>query len=180
VKTFIAVSGAVGIALGIVLVWVLCLVGLLLSCLAISGTWLVVAAAVLANLLRGWPAPGWWAVLVFAILSALVEAAEALAGAWGVKRRGGSWLASLAAFAGGIIGLILGSSMLPVVGSLLGMVLVSFALVFAVEKYRLKKSSRAADIAWGTVLSRVLVMLLKVVATLGMSVYLLVALHARP
>ena len=56
------------------------------------------------------------------------------------------------------------------------LIVVSFVLVYAVERHRLKEASKAAHIAMGAVVSRVAVILLKVGATLGMSAWLLVHL----
>ncbi|MBM4143514.1 MAG: DUF456 domain-containing protein [Lentisphaerae bacterium] len=154
--------------LGILGVSLLCLAGVVLSAFSVSGTWLVAGAAALAALVReGFP--GWGTVAVFAVISLLVEGAEAVAGAWGVKRRGGSGLAAAAAVLGGLLGLLLGTLIpVPVAGSLLGMIVGSYALAFAVEARRLRNAEQAASIARGTVLARLAVILLKLAATLGM------------
>jgi uncharacterized protein YqgC (DUF456 family) len=151
----------------------LCAAGVALSCLSISGTWLVVAAAILAGLAWPRPFPGWWTIGAFVLLSAAVELLEAAASVWGVQRRGGSRAASLAAVGGGIVGFLAGTLIpIPVVGSLLGMMAGSFALVLAVERRRLKQTSAALHIAWGAVIARALVLVLKATVTLGMAVYL--------
>ena len=163
---------AAGTGLTYFLVIILCFTGVLLSCLSISGTWLVTAAAVIAALMRGFTFPGWWTIIIFLLLSVLVELAEALAGAWGVAKRGGSKFAGFMAVIGGLLGMIAGVFIpVPVFGSLLGMMIGSFLLVFWVEKRRLA-TSHAADIAMGAVIARVLVVLLKVVVTLAMCVFL--------
>lgn len=171
---------AIGAGIGMATVWLLCLVGVFLSCLGISGTWLVVGGTLMAAWIRPDPFPGWWTVGVFAVLSGLVELAEALAGLWGVRRRGGSKLAGFMAVLGGLAGLLLGSLIpIPVVGSLLGMVAGSFGLVFAVETFRLKHTQKAARIAWGAVIAHVLVILLKVLMTLGLAAWLLIGVVVR-
>ena len=162
-----------GYGLGVVAVVLLCLAGLILSCLSISGTWFVTAATILAALLRPGGYPGWWTVAAFVGISGGVEVIEALAGVWGVQKRGGSKLAGIAAFVGGFLGIFLGSLIpVPVLGQLIGMLIGSFALTFAVEAHRLKKAQHAAHIAWGTVIARVAVILLKVVVTMGMIIVL--------
>ncbi|MCE9613081.1 MAG: DUF456 family protein [Lentisphaerae bacterium] len=160
-----------------VLILLLCLAGLLLSAVSLSGTWLVLAAALVARWLPGTAGPGWGTVAVFAALAVLVEVGEALAGGWGVRRRGGSRLAGVAAIVGGLAGLVLGGLIpIPIVGSLLGMCAVGFVAVYAVERHRLQATGAAAHIAWGAVLSRLFVMLLKAGVTLGMIAWLVVAL----
>ncbi|NLG33866.1 MAG: DUF456 domain-containing protein, partial [Lentisphaerae bacterium] len=65
-------------------------IGLILSGLSISGTWLVVAAAALLAGAGGDGFPGWGTPLAFALIALLVEGVETAAGWLGVTRRGGS------------------------------------------------------------------------------------------
>ena len=162
-----------GVGLVYFLIVLLCFVALILSCLSISGTWLVSLATVIAAILRGFSFPGWATIIIFLLLSGAVEFAEAMAGAWGVTKRGGSGFAGFMAIVGGLIGMVAGS-FIPVlfIGSLLGMMIGSFLLVFLVERKRLE-SSKAVDIAWGAVIARVLIVLLKVIVTFGMIIFLL-------
>jgi uncharacterized protein YqgC (DUF456 family) len=162
---------------GEILLWILiccsCVLALVLSCLSLSGTWLVALASIGAMLLRPGEYPGWATIITFILLSVAVELVELVAGAWGVKGRGGSGWAGFAAIVGGIVGLVAGTFIpIPVVGSLVGMLIGSFALAFAVEKYRLNHTGQAAHIARGAVIARILVIFLKVVTTLGMIAFL--------
>jgi uncharacterized protein YqgC (DUF456 family) len=150
----------------------LCLVGLVLSCLSISGTWLVCLAAILTTWLTGPAYPGWIAVATFLLLSVLVEGAEFAASSMGVMQKGGSKQAGWAAFGGALIGTIVGSFFLPPIGSLIGMLVGSFVLVYIVEKKRLENNQQAVDIATGAVVARVLVIFLKVGVTLGMIIWM--------
>jgi hypothetical protein len=170
---FLEILQGVGAGLGYAVVVVLCLVGLILSCVSLSGTWVVLAGALLAKFLSAGEFPGWAALGVMAAVSVLVEVAEFFAGTWGVTRRGGSGLAGFMALVGGIAGLFLGALIpIPILGSLLGMTIGSFTLVFLVEQRRLRQKGAAAHIAWGAVLARMLMIMLKVAATLGMIAYL--------
>jgi uncharacterized protein len=175
-EAFSSIAQSIGVSLGYACIVLLCLAGIVLSCLSLSGTWLVLLAGAIAALLRPGEFPGIWTVVVFAVLSAVVELLEALAGTWGVRRKGGSKLAGFAALAGGIAGMCLGGMVFPIVGSLVGLMAGSFIPVFLIENHRLKKADQAAGIAVGAVVARVLVILLKVVATLGMTGYLLVGM----
>ncbi len=163
--------------LGLVIAALLCISGVVLSCLSLSGMWLALAAAVLAALTTDGTFPGLWTVIVFAALSALVEVAEFAAVAWGVKRRGGSKLAGVMAVVGSMLGLALGSFIpVPILGNLIGMLMGSFGLVFAVERHRLRRTGEAASIAWGAVLGRVFMIALKVCVTMGMTAYLFIGM----
>ena len=150
-------------------VGLLCLAGLALSCLSISGTWLVTAAAALLAWTSGDRFPGWGTPITFASVSALVEGFEAIAGWLGVTSRGGSKWAGVAAMAGGLLGAIAGTAIpIPLLGSLLGMLIGSFLLAYYVEWKRLANSQAALHIATGGLLARLVVLLLKVTVTLGM------------
>jgi len=167
----------IGVGFGFVVVALLCMVGIILSCLSLFGTWVVVVATVLAALLSGTDFPGVWTIVGFVVVSGLAEGFEAIAGAWGVTRRGGSALAGFAALVGGLLGLVLGSAIpVPIVGTFVGMLVGGFALVFVVERLRLRQSGQAAHIAWGAVLGRIFVIFFKVIATLGMTAYLFLGL----
>jgi uncharacterized protein YqgC (DUF456 family) len=161
-----AYAAWVGIAL-------LCLMGLALSAVGISGTWLVVAASAWATLLGDGTFPTWGVVIAMAALSGAVEIAEWTATHWGVRRRGGSRLAGFAAMAGGLIGALLGFLIpIPLFGNLIGMLVGSFGLAFLVERNRLRHDARAARIATGAVLAALAVMLVKISVTLGMALWL--------
>lgn len=154
----------------------LCLGGLALSALTLSGTWLVLLSALLAHLLPG-HAIGWGLLMIFLGVCLAIEGLEWCASSWGVQKRGGSSAAGWAALGGGILGMLLGAFIpIPLIGSLIGMVAGGFAAAYAVERHRLKAHDRAMHIAWGTVTARVMVLFVKVAATLGMIVALIAAL----
>lgn len=140
--------------------------GLLLSCLGISGGYLIAGAAALAVPLSGPQFPGWGVPIGFALVAGAVDAVEWMASHWGVRRRGGSRLAGFAAMGGGLLGLFFGSLVLPVIGSLIGMMAGSFGLAYLVERRRLQASAPAAHIATGAVLACVAMLMLKVAVAL--------------
>ncbi len=158
----------------VLIVGMLSLAGLLMSCLSLSGTWLVALAAALVALSPVDGMPGWMLFILYLAIATAVEGIEFLAGVWGVRRRHGSRLASWAALVGGLAGMVMGTLIpIPVFGPLVGMVAMSFVLVYAVERHRLQASAPAAHIAFGTVLSRVAVIFVKIGTTLAMSIWLL-------
>ncbi len=174
-SNFLNIASSVGVGLGLAAAALLCLTGITLSCLSLSGTWLVTAATALIVLITDTPFPSLWTVIAFVVLSALVEVVELAAAAWGVKRRGGSKLAGVMAVVGGMAGLVLGTAIpIPILGNLIGMLAGSFGLVFVVEHRRLKKTGEAANIALGAVLGRVTIIALKLCVTMGMTAYLII------
>ena len=158
----------------IILTALLCGIGVLISALTFSGTWLVLAAALITFFAMGVPTLG--TLIVFTLLCIAAEVIEALAAWFGVQKRGGSKLAGLAALVGGLLGAVIGSGILPIIGTFLGMLAGSFALAFLVEWNRLKHHEQAARIAWGTVWARLGVLFLKTLLALGMSLWLISAI----
>jgi len=157
------------IGLGFVLVGALCLIGIAASVLSLSGTWLVVAATVLSAILRYPSFPGIVTIIIFIVISILVEVMEFFAGLWGIQRRGGSTWTGVAAVIGGILGLMAGSFIpLPILGNLIGMLAGSFFLAFAVEYHRQQKTDQASHIAMGALIGHLIMVLVKVGVTLGM------------
>jgi uncharacterized protein YqgC (DUF456 family) len=165
----------IGVGASWFFVWLLCAAGIVLSGVSISGTWLVLLGAAIAGCLRPNSFPGWITLVVFLLLAVGVEIIEAVASSWGVKRRGGSNIAGIVAVIGSFVGMLVGGAVvpIPVIGSLLGMLVLGFASTFAVEAARLKRSDHAARIAFGSVTARVLVSLVKVAVTMGMTLILL-------
>ncbi len=163
--------------LAYLLIIALCIGGIILSCLSISGTWLVLIATIIAALLHHFTLPGWLTIIVFIIVSILVELMEAFAGSWGVTKRGGSNLAGFMAFIGAMLGMIIGAFIpIPIFGSLFGMIAGSFLLVFLVEHKRLQSKKQAGSIATGAVIARIIVIIIKVLVTLLMSSILIAQL----
>ena len=162
-----------GVFLGWTACVLLCLAGLVLAAISISGTWLVLAAAGLAALLTA-PGqfPGSPVLLGMAAVCAAVDIIEWFAASWGVRRRGGSRAAGWFALLGTIAGALLGGMVVPILGSLVGMMLGSFALVYWTEKRRLQHATQAARIATGSVLATISVLLLKVLATSALTLWL--------
>ena len=158
----------------LILTVLLCTAGVLISTLAFSGTWLVLAAALITFFATGVPTIG--TLILFALLCIAAEVVEAFAGYVGVQKRGGSKFAGLAAIAGGLIGAVIGSGIFPIIGTFLGMLAGSFGLAFLIEWNRLKHHGQAAGIALGAVFARLGVMFMKTALALGMGIWLLTGL----
>jgi len=148
----------------------LCFIGFALSCLSLSGTWVVFGASLLVAWKR-WPDfPGIPTLIAFLVLCIGVEVAEALASAWGVQRRGGSKATGWAALGGGFLGMLLGGLIpIPLIGNLIGMLIGSFGCAFLVEHAKMKKTDHALHVATGAVIARLAVVFIKIGVTLGMT-----------
>lgn len=170
-----SVMSGVGVYSVLIVAWLLCIAGVVLSCLSFSGTWLVA----IASILMVWVGDGdvgWWTVIVFIGICVVVEVLDAVSGALGVKKVGGSRASVWVAFFAGIIGMVLGAPVVPPLGSLVGMCLCSFIAVYIVEARRAERNKGdAAKVATASVIARILVILLKLLATLGMIGWLIFA-----
>ena len=162
------------------LLGLLCLLGFVLSCLSLSGTWLVLAAAGIAAWVN-WPEfPHIGTLVVFLVICIGVEVLEAVASAWGVQKRGGSKAAGWAALGGGFVGMVLGSFIpIPIIGNLIGMIVGSFGFAFWVEHSKMKQADHAAHVAFGAVLARIGVIFLKVGITCVMAFILFLGLWLK-
>ena len=155
----------------------ICIGGLVISCLSLSGTWAVLLATGLLAWIR-WPEfPSIGTFIAFLLLCIGVEILEALAGAWGIQKRGGSKAAGWAALGGGFLGMIFGGFIpVPILGNLIGMLMGSFGCAFWVEHSRMKKADHAAHVAFGAVLARLGVIFLKIGVTLAMIIALIIGI----
>ena len=159
-----------------ILVGVICLVGLILSALSLSGTWAILLGTGILTWFF-WPDfPGLQTCILFLLLCIGVEFLEFFAGNWGVRKRGGSKAAGLAALGGGFLGMILGGFIVPFAGNIIGMLLGSFIAAFFVEYRRVKKTTSASYIAFGAVMARLGVLFLKVGISLIMIILLVTGL----
>jgi len=151
----------------------LCAGGIFASLLSFTGAWLIVLAALALFLIQPRTPLDWSLLAAFVVISIVLEILEFFAAKLGVSKRGGSAAAGWAALAGGIAGMFLGTFIpVPVFGTLIGMMAGSFFAAFYVEKRRLNHDEKAAHIAWGAVWARLIIMLVKTVAALGMTAYL--------
>lgn len=142
-------------ALTIVLVVLACLVALagwILSLAGISGTWLVLAAAVGADLAidHDLDRVGWIGAIVFGLACVLAEVVEFASGLLGAKAFGGSRWAQVGAFVGTLAGGLVGSIAMPIVGTIIGAVAGGFVGSLLGEiLYHQKAKDRGAAVKTG-------------------------------
>lgn len=155
----------------------LCLLGFALSCLSISGTWVILLAGGLLAWMR-WPEyPGIITLSSLLVICIAVEIIEAFASSWGVTKRGGSKAAGWGALLGGFVGMFFGGWIpVPIIGSLIGMLIGSFGGAFWAEHARMKRVDHAAHVAFGAVIARITVIFIKAGITLGMMLLLVIGL----
>ena len=152
-----------------------CLTAVILSMMTISGTWIIVGVGLLFKLAHVPIEPSWTTLIILAALAGLVEVCEGFTSYFGVVKRGGSKLAGIVASITSFIGGILGTILIPyILGSLIGLFIGGFLGAYAVEYFRLKHNNKALNIATGTIIAKVFIMVLKVVITLTMILLLII------
>jgi uncharacterized protein YqgC (DUF456 family) len=116
---------------------------LVLVVIGLPGTWIMIALAVVVELLDrhyldgAHPETyGWWAIGACTALALVGEVIEAVAGAAGTKAGGGSRRGMVGAMIGGIVGAIVFTPLIPipVIGTLIGALVGTFAGAVIAER----------------------------------------------
>src|SRR6476659_4941819 len=140
--------------MALVLLTLVLVLSLILIALGLPGLWVMIASAVIYNILVGATPIGWFTIVGVGVLAAIAEIIEwTLSGKY-ARKYGGSRRAAWGAVIGGTLGAILGFP-LPIVGPLIGAFAGSFigALVGEVSSGATRKDS--ARVAWGALVGRV-------------------------
>ena len=130
------------------------LLSLILIALGLPGLWVMIASAVIYNILVGSEPIGWFTLVCVGILAAIAEIIEWTLSGKFARKYGGSRRAAWGAVIGGTLGAILGFP-LPIVGPLIGAFAGSFigALVGEVSAGGTRRG--ATRVAWGALIGRV-------------------------
>jgi uncharacterized protein len=131
--------------------------GLMLAILGLPGIWLMVAAVGGYAWLTVWNQyVGWPALLTVFVLAVLSEIVEFVAGAAGSAKAGGSKRGIVGALVGGFVGAIVLTPFIPipVVGTVAGACIGSFAGAFLVEVGIGREMRHSANIGWGAAKGR--------------------------
>lgn len=99
----------------------LCLGGIFITLLGLPGLWVMVVSALLYAWYTHFAYVGWWTLVSLALIAAVAEVIEFVAGSAGAKKAGGSRRAAWGALIGGILGAILLTIPVPVIGTTIGL-----------------------------------------------------------
>lgn len=148
----------------------------ILIVLGLPGLWIMVASAVVYNMMVPGDPIGWVSLIAVAILAVVAEVLEfTLAGKYALKY-GGSRRAGWGAIIGGIVGAIVGFPV-PIIGPVIGAFVGSFVGAFAAEMTRGSSAGDATQVAKGAFIGRVVSTVLKVGIgfTIGIWIFLAAA-----
>lgn len=150
-------------------------VGLALSLLTLPGVWLMLAAAVGAQLWHG-ELMSWWTLGACTALALLGEIIELLASSAGAKAAGGSKSGSLGALIGSIAGAILGTFFIPPIGTIIGAIAGAGLGAMIGEKAVAKRSwSRSSGVAAGAAAGRLVSTIAKLIIAGAVGLVLVIA-----
>ena len=147
------------------------LCGLVLCAFTLPGTWLMLGAATVYALLTRGHYVGWKTLVALLVLALTAEVGEFVLGGAGAKKAGASkW-----GIFGGLVGAILGGIFLtglvpvPILGTVIGICLGSFAGAFAVEMLLGQEVLKSLRIGYGAAKGRLMGIAGKV--TIGITMF---------
>jgi uncharacterized protein YqgC (DUF456 family) len=153
--------------------------GLSLTLVGLPGIWVQVAGLVGFGWLTGWNVyVGWPSVITALVLAVLAEIMEFVAGSAGAKKAGGSGRAAIGAILGGLVGALLFSIPVPVIGTIFGACVGCFLGAAIVEMGVKDDAGHAVRVGWGAARGRFLAILLKL--GFALVIALVVAVAAFP
>src|SRR4051794_26453771 len=107
------------VAYGLLLL--LCLGGIFITLLWLPGLWAMVLAALVYAWYTAFTYVGLWTLVILMVIAGIAELIEFMAGSAGAKKAGGSRRAAWGALIGGIVGAIVLTIPVPIIGTTIGL-----------------------------------------------------------
>ena len=175
------------IVLGYIIFVLILVAGVVAVMLSLPGTVLILLDALVFAACTHWQRPGWWVLLIVAMLALIAETSDSLLSMLATRQGGGTTKSGWVAMGGGLGGALLGSLLSPLLGSLgllgfiLGVVVLPLALAvtggyYAVYWYEVKQGrtpQQAQQSAKGALFGRLLGVMSKTLLAIIMSGILL-------
>jgi uncharacterized protein len=150
------------------------ILSLILIVLGLPGLWIMVATAVVYNMIVPDDPIGWVSLIAVGVLALVAELLEfSLAGRY-ARKYGGSRRAGWGAILGGIIGAMVGLPV-PIVGPVLGAFVGSFVGALVAEFTGGASASDATRVAKGALLGRVVSTMLKIGIGFTIGIWIFIA-----
>jgi uncharacterized protein YqgC (DUF456 family) len=134
----------ISVTIGWTLFFLALLCGILLDLVGLFGNWIILGAIGILWAATGFVHFGLWSLAGMVALAALGEALEFALAGYGAKRFGGSKGSIWAALIGCLAGSVLGTPFMPVIGTLLGACVGSFAAAALYEYLNQDRQLHAA------------------------------------
>jgi uncharacterized protein YqgC (DUF456 family) len=150
------------------------ILSLILIVLGLPGLWIMVASAVVYNMIVPGDPIGWVSLIAVAVLALIAELLEfSLTGRY-ARKYGGSRRAGWGAILGGIIGAMVGLPV-PIVGPVLGAFVGSFVGALLAEFTGGASASDATRVAKGALIGRVVSTVLKIGIGFTIGIWIFIA-----
>lgn len=149
------------------------LAGIAIIPFGLPGTFLIVALALVQALMTGFDPLGGGTLLVLLGIALFGEAIEFFLGAAATRKFGGSKYAMIGAIAGGLVGAVWATGLMPVVGTLVGAFAGAFAGAALLEFLFKGDSRQAIKAGWGAFLGALGGKLTKITLGVCMAVLIL-------
>lgn len=159
------------------LISLLILVFLLFTALDWAGNFLILILAVAYTLYYNFTNISLQLLLFLTIIFIVGELWEFFIGILGIKRENVSWLTILFISIGTFIGAIIGTTILPILGTVLGSAIFGGSIAFFIEYLKNKNKKDAFTLAWITFKAQILARFGKIIAGIIMSVLFLLNMN---
>jgi uncharacterized protein len=150
------------------------ILSLILIVLGLPGLWIMVASAVVYNMIVPGDPIGWVSLIAVAVLALVAELLEFTMTGQYARKYGGSRRAGWGAILGGIIGAMVGFPV-PIVGPIIGAFVGSFVGALVAELTGGKSASDATRVAKGALIGRVVSTVLKIGIGFTIGVWIFIA-----
>lgn len=152
-----------------ILLMVALLFGIILTLIGLPGNFLLLLAAAIYGWQEEFLHLNYAWLLLLTAMWGCGELLEFLAGIMGAKKQRASGWALLAAFFGSLAGGIVGTGMLPLIGTVLGALFGGFIASYTAEYFYTKDKEKAHAVAQGVVKGQITGMLIKLVIAISMA-----------
>lgn len=159
--------------IGMVIFTAVLFLGVVSPFFGLPGTFIIVADALVYGMINHFEKMKVSFLLFLLGLAVAGEILEFFFNIFGAKHYGASRLGLIGAFMGGIAGIFIGNSLIPVLGPLLGGLAGAFVGAFLFELFRKEGTKRAVTAGLGAFLGRVAAISAKVFITIIMVVLIL-------
>jgi uncharacterized protein YqgC (DUF456 family) len=150
------------------------ILSLILIVLGLPGLWIMVASAVVYNMIVPGDPIGWVSLIAVAVLALVAELLEFTMTGRYARKYGGSRRAGWGAILGGIIGAMVGFPV-PIVGPVIGAFVGSFAGALVAELTGGKSAGDATRVAKGALIGRVVSTVLKIGIGFTIGIWIFIA-----
>ena len=164
--------------IGLLILLDLVLVGGLIAIpLGLGGNFILLGAALLIAIVTKFQTVTLVALIVMAVLVVIGEIIESMLGSYMAYKFGATRYGMIGAFAGGILGALLGTPLLPVIGSIAGSFIGAAAGAVLLEYYHQRQIDSSLPAGWGALLGKLTSSMIKMCIGVGIAIHLVIQTH---